>query len=124
MAAAAQAVGRARVAVDLPYFAAMARLPLWPAAIGEAADVEAASGDASEALRQLTRGAIAARADVRRLSSRHDRRLIDAVLPVALLEPYLRALETKGRDPLRDVAAISPLTRISRLTWAHVTGRF
>lgn len=121
--AAARALGRVRIALDLPYFAAKARLPLWPGAIGEASpDAAGGAEEARRALGHLQRGARSAQAEVLQLSKGAERRLIDAVLPVALLEPYLRALETKGRDPLRDVAAISPLSRVARLTWAHVRG--
>lgn len=46
-----------------------------------------------------------------------------ALLPIALVEPYLRALEKTGSEPLRQVAEISPLGRVSRLWWAHMSGR-
>ncbi len=36
-----------------------------------------------------------------------------AFLPLALVEPYLKALETG--DPLRDIAGINPLYRLWRL---------
>jgi 15-cis-phytoene synthase len=121
--AAARGLGRVRVALDLPYFAAKARLPLWDGATGAAGPDGDAAEEANRALAELARGARSALAEVLQLTDGADRRLIDAVLPVALLEPYLRALETKGRDPLRDVAVISPLSRVTRLTWAHVRGR-
>lgn len=125
IAAATRGLGRVRIALDLPYFAAKGRLPLWLGAIGEAVGQSDAGGleEAGHALRELARGARSARSEVLQLADGAERRLIDAVLPVALLEPYLRALETKGRDPLRDVAGISPLSRVTRLTWAHVRGR-
>lgn len=46
-----------------------------------------------------------------------------AFLPLALIEPHLRALEAPGLDALRTVASLSPLARIGRLWWAHATGR-
>jgi 15-cis-phytoene synthase len=46
-----------------------------------------------------------------------------AFLPLALVEPYLRALEKPGQNPLRDVAEIAPLQRIWRIGRAHWLGR-
>ncbi|MDO9384639.1 MAG: squalene/phytoene synthase family protein [Hyphomicrobiaceae bacterium] len=124
---AARALGRVRIALDLPYLASRSRLPLWQGALGYDYDPQEAAGRSAEgaqAMQELVRGARAALTNVRTAAQRVDRRLIDAMLPIALMEPYLRALETKGRDPLRDIAAISPFSRVARLTWAHVRGRF
>jgi phytoene synthase len=46
-----------------------------------------------------------------------------AFLPLALVEPYLRALERPGRDPLRGAAEIVPLVRVCRIMVAHWLGR-
>jgi 15-cis-phytoene synthase len=46
-----------------------------------------------------------------------------AFLPLALVEPYLRALEKPGQNPLRDLAEIAPLQRIWRIGRAHWLGR-
>lgn len=46
-----------------------------------------------------------------------------AVLPVALVEPYLRALETLGPRLSVEQAAISPLTRVWRIYRANRRGR-
>jgi phytoene synthase len=46
-----------------------------------------------------------------------------AFLPLALVEPYLRALERPGRDVLRAPAALAPLTRVWRIAAAHWLGR-
>jgi phytoene synthase len=46
-----------------------------------------------------------------------------AVLPVALVEPYLAALERLRPDIVRERADISPLTRVWRLWWASVRGK-
>jgi phytoene synthase len=45
-----------------------------------------------------------------------------AVLPVALVEPYLAALERLGSEIVRERADISPLTRVWRLWRASVRG--
>ena len=46
-----------------------------------------------------------------------------AFLQLALVEPYLRALESPRRDPLLEIADISPLTRVSKLWLARMRGR-
>jgi 15-cis-phytoene synthase len=48
---------------------------------------------------------------------------ITAVLPVALVEPYLAALERVGPDVVRARAEISPLTRVWRLWWESARGK-
>jgi phytoene synthase len=45
-----------------------------------------------------------------------------AVLPAALVEPYLKALE-KQDDWLRETADIAPLSRVWRLWWAKQSAR-
>jgi phytoene synthase len=125
-ALAARSWGRVRVALDLPYFSAMGRLPLWPQQAFSAPsndDVAMERVAASGMLAALTTEARKSLAELRNFASGLPRGAIDAVLPVALMEPYLRALETKDRDPLRNVATIAPLTRVTRLTWAHMRGR-
>jgi 15-cis-phytoene synthase len=52
--------------------------------------------------------------------AQHDIALLDersraAFLPLRLVDPYLAALEKKGRDPLRKVTEINPLYRLWRL---------
>ena len=49
--------------------------------------------------------------------------LKSALLPIALVEPYLRALERDGHDPAQEIAEVAPLVRTARLGWAHVRGR-
>lgn len=50
--------------------------------------------------------------------------IIAAMLPVAVVEPYLRALQKPDHDPLRHVAEIAPLQRVWRLRVSHMLGRF
>ena len=49
--------------------------------------------------------------------------LRQTLLPVALVEPYLRALERRGYDAAHEIGDVSPLTRVWRLGTAHVRGR-
>jgi len=101
------------------------------------ADIFATSGAAYAAARALLRLAAgdpdgprlattarAALAEVRHLVTKDDR-LIAALLPLALVEPYLRAYETARPEP-REARAhgaplrnINPLTRFWRLWRAH-----
>jgi 15-cis-phytoene synthase len=46
-----------------------------------------------------------------------------AFLPLALVGPYVRALERVGRNPLREPAEIAPLTRVWAIGAAHWLGR-
>jgi phytoene synthase len=46
-----------------------------------------------------------------------------AFLPLALVGPYLRAMERRGREALREPAEISPLARVTRIAAAHWLGR-
>jgi phytoene synthase len=49
--------------------------------------------------------------------------ILPAILPLALVEPYLAALERLGPSFARERADISPLTRVWRLWWASARGR-
>ena len=40
-----------------------------------------------------------------------------AFRPLCLVDPYLASLEKAGRDPLREIAGINPLTRVWRMAW-------
>ncbi len=50
--------------------------------------------------------------------------IMPAVLPLALVEPYLRALQKPGHDPWMTPTEISPFARVWRLWRAHLRGRF
>lgn len=49
--------------------------------------------------------------------------VMTAMLPVAVVEPYLKALQRLDHDPLRDIAEIVPLTRVARIAGAHLRRR-
>lgn len=98
LAAAAQAYGRAR----------LARL-------------SHQTGDSrGAALRQEARLWLS---EARRLAPAAPAAVLPAILPVALVEPYLAALEGLGPDITGERAEISPLTRVWRLWWAKVRRR-
>lgn len=109
--AAGQAYGAVRFLLDLPQFAAMS------ADDGLMPDLLRAS---SETARAMARAALSF---LRTESSQALKPLITALLPLALVEPYLRALEKPGHDAVRDIAEIAPLTRLWRLGVAAKLGR-
>jgi phytoene synthase len=126
--AAGRAYGLARALVELPALRAQGRV-LLPASRLQAAglapaDVEA--GIAADRLRPVVRNL--AEEARRQLAKARDgwRRLTAAeraaLLPLALVEPYLRALERPGLDLLREPAEILPLRRVWRLWWARRSG--
>jgi phytoene synthase len=65
-----------------------------------------------EALRVKAKAALD---DARRHVAKLDQGGRVAFLPLSLVEPYLAVLGKPGRDPLRDIAGINPLTRLWRL---------
>ncbi len=128
-AASARAYGLARLLVGLPHALARGRVPL-PLARLEAAGVRPADLTAGTASPALDGVLADLRAEARRnheAGRQHVAKLPRAVrvafLPLALVRPYLRALERAGRHPLREPAEIAPLTRVCRIAAAHWLGR-
>lgn len=126
---AGQSYGRARVARDLARWTAMGRLPLWPHATGAedggsvVYDSAASAAGARYAINVLAAEARATRRQLLAETTADRGRLIDAILPVALVEPYFSALEAEDFDPLANQRDISPLSRVARLAWARYRGR-
>jgi phytoene synthase len=121
----AQCLGRVRVARGLARQTALGRTPLWPAAMGDAVskfDRDADAARIRHAIAILAGGARAARARCLACAPR-SRGGIVAALPLALVEPYLRALENERHDPLQELADITPLGRVARLGWMRLSGR-
>jgi phytoene synthase len=111
--AAGRAFGLTRVLLSLPRHRQRVRDPL-PVMVGMSAEERAALW-ARRALDELGRA--------RRQLAETRVRIMPAVLPVALVEPYLRALQKPGHDPWMMPTDISPLVRVWRLWRAHLTGR-
>lgn len=125
---AARALASARLALTLPHHLAHGRLPLPAAYVSRARDPRGLGmAEAREAARGLTvrlaEEARAALARFRAAQGEIDARLLAAYLPVALVEPSVRAALKARRDPLLEVADISPLSRVLRLWLAHRRGR-
>jgi len=125
--AAGGAYGRARLALTLPRHLAHGRLPLPRCRVAENDPRGLSRPAAASALRALA-GGLAREARQSLAIARQEIRahgaILPALLPLALVEPYLRALERPGHDPASDLANISPLARVSRLWLASVMRRF
>jgi 15-cis-phytoene synthase len=113
-----QAYGLTKIGLSLPYALARGRNPLPPSLAPNSNEP-----DWHQRILQLSGKA--------RLQLEHARAAYPAekaavklaLLPLALVEPYLRALSQRSHDPARDLAEIAPLTRAWRLVKTHVGGR-
>lgn len=119
---AARALGALRVALDLPFFAAHRRLPLWPEAFGwdrSVSSVKPTAEDGRRAVATLIGIAQDARRSVIGKLRESPPEAVSVVLPLAVQKPYVKALQAPGHDSFRNIAALSPLNRFVRLIWAH-----
>jgi phytoene synthase len=116
---AGRAYGATMLALRLPYALARERSPLPPQRGIDWAEPALArqglNGLAGEARMHL--------AQLRSTFGALPRPMKTALLPLALVEPHLKVLEDQGHDPVRDLARISPLSRMARLALAHWRGR-
>jgi phytoene synthase len=126
--AAGRAYGLARVLVELPALWAQGRT-LLPESRLQAAGLspaEVKAGVAAARLWPVVRDlAEEARRQLGRAREGWRRLIVEeraGLLPLALVEPYLRALERRGRDLLRDPTDILPLRRVWQLWWAWRSG--
>ncbi len=127
--AAGEAYGRVRMLIELPRLLASARIA--PAATllgGAGSSMEELLSEAGTAKIKVLLNAQAALIrdnlrSARRFASGLPRSARVAYLPLALVEPYLRALERSGDRFLKEGAGVGPLKRVSRIAAAHVLGR-
>ena len=115
--AAGRANGLTRVALTLPYALATGRAPL-----PEARSPASSDTDWRPQVAWLAQEAGAALAAVRRQLTGKTRDFTTALLPLALIEPYFRALQGPRHEPSRDIVDIAPLARLWRIARAHWTG--
>lgn len=125
---AASAQGCTQLALSLPRLLARGRLP-FPAAeaaitgdprqLGQEPARAAARRMTSYLAEEAHRSLAAFRASATGVS----RGAIPAFLPLALIGPYLRAIDSPRHDALTGLAEISPLTRVFCLWRAHWQGR-
>ncbi|MGQ0457912.1 MAG: squalene/phytoene synthase family protein [Hyphomicrobium sp.] len=115
---AAIAYGLARTGLDLPVRLARGGSPLPPSWFGSDA-----APDWKAAMRGLTNESRGALQACRSALHGCPAGLITALLPLAVVEPYLAALQRPDHDPARDMAEIAPLMRVWRIGRASATGR-
>ncbi|WP_072390275.1 squalene/phytoene synthase family protein [Hyphomicrobium sp. CS1GBMeth3] len=125
---AGRALAFTRLALALPQHLAHGRLPLPATFLGSERDPRGAAPAEARAvigvlLSRLETEALGARADVRGLLARVERRVFPAILPLCLVRPYFKAIMAPKRDVLVDLADISPLGRVMRLWFAHWRGQ-
>ncbi|HEX7073418.1 MAG TPA: squalene/phytoene synthase family protein [Hyphomicrobiaceae bacterium] len=128
--AAGQAYGIARLLVELPAAWAQGRVLIPVSRLSEfglsLAQVQA--GAPADRLAPVLAGLVEESrrhlAEARIYSRRLNRAQHKAFLPLAVVEPYLRAFQRGRRDPLREPLEIAPLSRVWALFRSSVTGRF
>lgn len=111
--AAAQAYGRVRLLALLPELNAL----------GREVRIPGAAGGWEEAAAPIIGDARTWLAELRSRTAKVPRTLLPAILPVALVEPYLKVFEGLGVGMTRQKADISPLTRVWKLWLANMRGR-
>jgi len=110
--AAGQAYGRVRLLLLLPGLIAKGHAVLPPG-----------SGDWQRASARITGDARDWLAKTRTQLANAPRALLPALLPVALVEPYLKVFEGLGSGVARQSADITPLTRVWKIWLASMRGR-
>ena len=120
------AYGLARRALRMPFSLARGREILpgdWQLNSAAVTDASAGPGALSLGIKHLVQEARARLVQIKANWPRTSPELKAALLPVALVEPYLKALERRGYDAAHEIGDVSPLTRVWRLGRAHVRGR-
>lgn len=125
---AGRALALTRLGLALPQHLAHGRMPLPPAFLGDAHDPRGASPDEARRatralLTRLAADAASALDAFRSASAKMDRGLFAAFLPLSLVQPYFKAMLAPKRDVLREIADISPLSRVLRLWLAQWRGK-
>lgn len=110
LAAAAQSYGRVQLLRALPLLVSKERNPF-----GDADVAAFAQPLLKQAKAELTKA--------RQLATAAPATILPAILPLALVEPYLTALEGIGSHVAEQRADISPVTRVWRLLKASALGR-
>ncbi|MCL4765080.1 MAG: squalene/phytoene synthase family protein [Hyphomicrobiaceae bacterium] len=128
--AAGQAYGLARLLVELPALWAQGRslIPVSRLAAAGLTLADIRAGLHTERLAPVLAG-LAGEARLHLAEARRlDRSLAPAqhaaILPLAVVEPYLRAFERARRDPLRDPLELLPARRVWALWRSRWSGRF
>lgn len=118
--AAGVAYGLARVGIEFPRSLSRGRVPL-PGLVNEDADVNAVTpADARHRLVALAPPRVAA---AKSQFGKVSPAVRPALLPLALVEPYLSASCSQGHDLTRELADVAPLTRVWRIWRTHMSGQ-
>jgi phytoene synthase len=118
--AAARAAGMARIGLELPYSLMHGRSPL---PVTRSPNPFESPADWHPPIAWLAAEAAEAMAVVRRHLAEKPQAFITALLPLALVGPYFRALQRPRHEPTRDLVEIAPLARLWRIARVHWTGR-
>ncbi|MDX2259676.1 MAG: squalene/phytoene synthase family protein [Hyphomicrobiaceae bacterium] len=127
IALAATAYGGVRLALRLPAFQARGRLPPYFCPPGPPIDADTMHAPAVQAALDGWRSGLLARSANARVELSATWRSLPrhikiALLPVALVEPYLRVLQVRDEEWRSLAADIDPLTRVCRLAIARYGG--
>jgi phytoene synthase len=120
--AAARASGFARLGIELPYALSHGRA-LLPNTRSPNPYEEGTVADWRPQIAWLAAEGERALHDVRRHLAGKSRLLTTSLLPLALVEPYFRALQSTRHEPARDIVEIAPIARLWRIARAHWSGR-
>lgn len=114
------AYGLVRIGLEFPRSLARGRLDL-PGLLPDTAEDlrEIDAKTARDIMERLANPRIAA---FRREFPKLAKNVRTALLPVALVEPYLRACCNQRHDLTRELAEVAPLTRVWRIWRAHMSG--
>lgn len=120
--AAARAEGFARLGLELPYALMHGRAPLPMVRSPNPYDQDEVT-DWRPQMGWLAAEGGRALAEVRRHLTGKPRLFTTALLPLALVEPYFRALQNPRHEPAREIVDVAPMTRLWRIARAQWLGR-
>lgn len=120
---AGRAVAAAALALRLPRFAELGRSLVIPPPAHSDGNDGAARDDQLSPIRGLEHWAEDGLRSFQAARSCVSTRLLSAVLPVALVQPYFQALQAHGDHASTDGNPLTPIGRLGRLWWAARTGR-
>ena len=116
------AYGLARAGLEFPRSLARGRVPL-PSLLPNAEDASVNDVTSADARRILSALASPRRAAAKSQFGNVSPAAKVALLPLALVEPYLSASCSQDHDLTRELADVAPLTRVWRIWRAHMSGR-
>jgi phytoene synthase len=119
---ASRASGFARIGVELP-FTLMHGRALLPKARAPNPFSPHEAVDWRPQMAWLAAEGLGAVNELRRHLTRKPDLFTTALLPLALVEPYFRALQDARHEPARDIVEIAPIARLWRIARAHWSGR-